>query len=490
MEGEIYTFKVRLNFELLTAMSAIDRFSGEWHSVERRQNKQSLQQLKSIATVQSVGASTRIEGSQMTNDEVREFIFNSIQVGRLTERDQQEVLGYYRVLDIISASYHDISITENSIKNLHNQLLKHSEKDQYHKGKYKTTANSVVATHANGTKTTLFRTTPPGFETDDAMRQLLQWFRNDRNTPTLLKTAVLVYEFLSIHPFQDGNGRLSRLLGTLLLLKHDYPWIEYVSFENEIESRKAEYYSVLMTCQQKRPHEDITPWLVFFIDCLSRIQIKLRKKLDAQRSENQLSPRDQSIYTFIDAHAGAKSGLISKKLRIPLPTVKKILGKLVEARLIAKLGTGAGTNYITEKSTPLKTDVALELTGKTTTAEFSLLNRYQYLLIKKIILSPLFEWKKPSDWKQVLLKQNLMLEVTCITAKGSVRSQSYALMAFASDFHYEPVFTLNTPIHLPLSMIEKEAYDYEYPLQLLLKIKHRNKLVKFEVMLVYDAALE
>ncbi len=490
MTSNIHTFKLNLSFEILGFLSVIDRFGGEWSGIERREGVQVLKQLKSIATVHSVGASTRIEGSKMTNDEVREFIFNNIKIEKLVERDKQEVLGYFNVLDIISESYQDIDITENSLKNLHNQLMKYSDKDQYHKGNYKTSPNSVEATHPDGTKTTIFNTTPPGIETEDAMRSLIEWYRNDNTTPAIIKSAVFVYDFLSIHPFQDGNGRLSRLLGTLLLLKHGYPWIQYVSFEHEIENRKAEYYRVLMDCQQNRPGEDVTPWLIFFLDCLSNIQTNLKKKLKTQKSENQLSPRDKMIYTFIESHPGSKSGEISEKLNIPLPTVKKLLADMLDAKLISKYGTGSGTNYTTEKLTMIKTDVAYRFNTEQLSKEFILLNRYSFVSIKKIILSPKFEWKKPDDWSKILLKQNLELNIKCFNSKGTSRFQPYIIDAFNTPYHYEPVFSLNNPIHIPLSLWEKEPFDNEFPIKVKVELNTREAELKFNVMIVYDAALE
>lgn len=490
MTSNIHTFKLNLNFEILGLLSAIDRFGGEWIGIERREGSQTLKQLKSIATVHSVGSSTRIEGSRMTNDEVREFIFNNIKIEKLVERDQQEVLGYFNVLDIISESYQDIDITESSLMNLHNQLMKYSDKDQYHKGNYKINSNSVEATHPNGTKTTIFNTTPPGIETEDAMRELIVWYRNDNTTPPVIKSAIFVYDFLSIHPFQDGNGRLSRLLATLLLLKHGYSWIQYISFEHEIENRKAEYYSVLMDCQQQRPGEDATPWLLFFLDCLNNIQNNLKKKLEAQKNENQLSPRDKMIYTFVEGHPGCKSGEISEKLNIPLPTVKKLLADMVDAKILSKYGIGSGTNYTTEKLTMIKTDVAQTFTSDKRSKEFILLNKYAFISIKKIILSPKFEWKKPDDWSTVLLNENLELKITCYNSKGAIRSQPYNITSFITPSHYQPVFTLNSHIHVPLSIWEKEPFDNEFPIKVVVELNSRETELKFDVMVVYDAALE
>ncbi|TND08651.1 MAG: MarR family transcriptional regulator [Bacteroidetes bacterium] len=347
MNSKVHTFQLDPDFKMIGHMSAIDRFGGEWSGIAKREGAQTLKQLKSVATVESTGASTRIEGSRMSDDEVRAFIFNRVKIEKLEERDQQEVKGYFRALDIIGESYNEIEITEANLKGLHNELMRYSEKDQWHKGNYKQHPNSVEAINSDGSRTIIFNTTPPGVETEDAMLSLIQWYNNDYQTPTLIKSALFVYDFLSIHPFQDGNGRLSRLLGTLLLLKNNYPWIEYVSFEHEIETRKAEYYQVLMDCQHHRPGENVTSWVHFFLDCMANIQEKLKKKLEVQK-RGKIAPREKMIYTFIENHPGCSSGEISKQLNIPLPTVKKSLTEMVNDKLITKHGSGSGTNYTTE----------------------------------------------------------------------------------------------------------------------------------------------
>jgi len=174
---------------------------------------------------------------------------------------------------------------------------------------------------------------------------LVDWYNSDTETHPLVKCALFAYDCVSIHPFQDGNGRLSRLISSLLLLKQGYKWIQYVSFEHEIESRKSEYYRVLHGCQANRPNEDVSEWIRFFFDALSNIQNQLMKKLETKGIDTKLSPRDKSILTFISNNAGCKSGEISKKLGIPSPTVKRILPELININLIEKHGTGPGTNY-------------------------------------------------------------------------------------------------------------------------------------------------
>ncbi|MBK6985524.1 MAG: Fic family protein [Bacteroidetes bacterium] len=343
MQQSVYNFTINIDWALMNTLSQIDRFDALWSAVERREG-QSLKQLKSIATIRSVGASTRIEGSKMSDEEV-DALLKKIDITKLENRDEQEVVGYFETLDIIAESFKDIEITENNIKNLHNILMKHSQKDQWHKGNYKQHSNAVEANLPDGTKQIIFQTTEAGFPTEDAMRNLVAWYVADNTTPALVKCALFTYEFLSIHPFQDGNGRLSRLISSLLLLKNGYSWIQYVSFEHEVENRKNEYYRVLRTCQQQRPNENVSDWSNFFFDALKNIQIQLMQKLTESGMDTQLSPREKAIITFIATRPGSKSGDIATKLNIPNPTVKRILTDLVEKDLIEKHGVGPGTNY-------------------------------------------------------------------------------------------------------------------------------------------------
>ncbi|MFK7899320.1 MAG: Fic family protein [Cyclobacteriaceae bacterium] len=342
--NKIHTLQLNINWDLISKISEIDRFDASWTSIEKREG-QTLKQLKSIATVRSVGASTRIEGSGM-NDEQVDILLDNLAISKLEDRDSQEVVGYYEVLDLILGSSKNIGVSENSLKSLHNSLLQYSQKDQWHRGNYKQHSNSVEADFGNGNKQVIFKTTPPGLETDDAMGLLIKWYKEDEEAHPLVKCAAFSYEFVSIHPFQDGNGRLSRLIPTLLLLKNGYQWIQYVSFEHEIESRKNEYYQQLRKCQSQRPNEDVTSWVHFFLDCLIKIQQSLLLKLDKKGEASKLSPRDKSILLLVTDNAGIKSGQVSKKLNIPIPTVKKTLALLCKQNLIEKHGNGPGTNYI------------------------------------------------------------------------------------------------------------------------------------------------
>lgn len=343
MNNEVYNFKLNIDWKLINIISEIDRFDANWTAIERKEG-QSLKELKSIATVQSVGASNRIEGNRMSDEEV-DVLLQKIDLTKLTDRDSQEVVGYFEVLDYITESYQNINLSESHLKSLHNSLMKYSAKDQWHKGNYKQHSNVVEASFPDRTKQIIFQTTEAGFATENAIRALLDWYNAETEVHALIKIASFVYEFLSVHPFQDGNGRLSRLISTLLLLNKGYKWIQYVSFEHEIESRKNEYYKVLRSCQAQRPNEDVTVWIHFFLNCLSNIQTQLLTKLQQSGLETQLSLKEKSIYTIIQNRPNIQSGEIAIRLAIPAPTVKRILSELLNKGLIVKQGRGRNVSY-------------------------------------------------------------------------------------------------------------------------------------------------
>ena len=343
MKAKVFSFDLKLNWQLLNIISQIDRFDASWSSIEKKEGA-SLKQLKTIATIQSVGASTRIEGSKLSDEEVEELLSN-IGISKIEDRDSQEVVGYFNALDLINDAYEDISITASDIKSLHNQLLNYSHKDVWHKGAYKQHVNAVQASFPDGSKKIIFQTTEPGYATEDAMRELIEWYNQEQEVHLLIRCAAFVYEFLSIHPFQDGNGRLSRLLTTLCLLKSGYKWIQYVSFEHEIEEYKKDYYRALRSCQAQRPQEDISDWINFFLERLINIQYKLQKKLEAASQENTLLPKEKDVYMYISNHANCQTKNITEDLNIPKSTVKRILSDLMAKNLIVQHGKGAGVAY-------------------------------------------------------------------------------------------------------------------------------------------------
>lgn len=346
-------FNSEVHQQLSQKLSVLDTFRGSWKTRSNLQG-QYLKELRWIATIESTGSSTRIEGAKLKDKEV-EKLLASVKITKFESRDQQEVVGYYNALEVVQENFADIEISERYIHQLHGILLKHSEKDQAHRGKYKKSSNKVVANYPDGTQQVLFDPTPPHL-TQPEMLQLLGWLdqRMEKlDMHPLVITAGFVYEFLSIHPYKDGNGRLSRLLTTLLLMKQDYQFIQYVSFENLIEASKEEYYRVLIAGQKDRyqDSERIDAWVLFFIQCIITLTKKLEIKYDTySKLKTALNKRQQHVLEFVKGNEPAQIGDIAKVLKnFSRNTLKKDLIYLVQEDLLIKTGNRKGTRYHIQK---------------------------------------------------------------------------------------------------------------------------------------------
>jgi len=343
-------FDFKTNQVIIKKISNIDSFKGKWIGLEGKESKY-LKELKRIASIESIGSSTRIEGSTLSDDEVAEFL-NSIKITEFKTRDQQEVVGYYEVLNLIIESFEDIDIKENQISHLHKMLLTESEKDERHRGRYKKLSNKVVANYPGGHQKTIFKTTEP-FLVKQEMANLITWTNKNlksKDIHPLLVVGAFVYEFLSIHPFQDGNGRLSRLLTTLLLLKNDYDFIQYASMEYEIEKRKKKYYNALMDGQRNRykKTEKIDQWIVFFLDTLEKTIDKLEERYQfIKEKKSYLSDRQKLVVDFITINEPVKiSDIVSALDQFKSYTLKKDVAYLTNEGLIQKIGKARATIYV------------------------------------------------------------------------------------------------------------------------------------------------
>lgn len=335
--------------QIMKQLSIVDSFKGTWSTVELKDSKH-LKELRKIATIESIGSSTRIEGATLTDQEVEKLLY-SVKINRLTSRDEQEVVGYYETLQVVLDNYKEIELTERYIHQLHGMLLRHSNKDQSHKGKYKTLSNQVAATNPDGTQRTIFKTTDPSL-TSKEMENLLLWVKERREEDDMhpiLITAAFVYEFLSIHPYQDGNGRLSRLLTTLHLLQQGYEFVQYVSFEHIIEQRKEDYYRALMEGQKNRYEdtEKIDRWVLFFLDCLVTLIKRLKAKYEVySKLKKDLNERQKMVLDFINKHKTVRMGKIEEAfMGYSRNTLKKDVAYLVDEGLVLKTGKRKGTRY-------------------------------------------------------------------------------------------------------------------------------------------------
>ena len=343
-------FKFSTNQQILKLIGHIDGFKGKWNIAEKQENIY-LKELRKIATIESIGSSTRIEGATLSDKEVQELL-NDIKITKLKSRDEQEVVGYYEVLELIYENYKDIPLTESYVKQFHQLLLKYSNKDKRHRGGYKHLPNKVVANYPNGEQRVIFATTEPALVAGE-MTELIEWTNQQLKEETIHPLIIIgsfIYDFLSIHPFQDGNGRLSRLLTTLCLLQNDYLFIQYISFENHIEQNKKEYYEALMTGQKNRgtKAELIDTWLIFFLNSLSILTQKLEQKYDVFKNKGgYLNERQKLIKRHIEKFQPIKvSDLATKFPEIQLSTLKKDLQYLKQEQEIKMIGIGKGSIYI------------------------------------------------------------------------------------------------------------------------------------------------
>lgn len=286
MDSGIRTQTIAITPAILKLIAEIDEFKGAWTALGRI-SPERLTALRRVATIESIGSSTRIEGAKLSNKEV-EALLIGIEVKAFASRDEEEVAGYAETMETVFAHWKEIALTENHIKQLHGELLQYSLKDERHRGEYKTHNNHVEAFGPNGESIGIVFETASPFATPRLMTELVEWTQTHLERGELhqlIAIAVFVVVFLAIHPFQDGNGRLSRILTTLLLLRTGYEYVPYCSLESVIEQSKDSYYLRLRqtqaTIEMEKP--DWQPWLTFFLGSLHQQKVRLEKKIERER---------------------------------------------------------------------------------------------------------------------------------------------------------------------------------------------------------------
>lgn len=335
--------------EILSLVAEIDEFKGKWQEMGRL-TPDRLSALKKVATIESIGSSTRIEGAKLSDSQVEAFLAQ-INQQSFESRDEQEVAGYALVCEEICNHYGSIPFSENVIKQLHTWLLQYTEKDQRHRGEYKTLPIRIEAFDSGGVSLgILFETTSP-LETPIQMEKLLSWTQDAFKKETLhplLVIGIFVVLFLAIHPFQDGNGRLSRLLTTLLLLKSGYLYSPYSSLESIIEANKESYYLALQKTQKSWQNRkpEWNPWLLFFLQCLHRQKRHLEVKLDRERIiQRDLPLLTQDVLDLLASHGRLGISEIAILTKANRNTLKKTLTHLVKDAYIIRKGMGKNSWY-------------------------------------------------------------------------------------------------------------------------------------------------
>lgn len=342
------THSLTITPELLRLIAEIDEFKGSWRELQSIVPER-LAALRRVATIESIGSSTRIEGVKLTDREVEELL-GRLNTTEFASRDEEEVAGYADVMDTVFQSFSDIHFTENYLKQLHGMLLRHSKKDARHRGQYKVLNNHVEAFGPDGESLgVVFETTTP-FDTPFRMQELVTWTREvieDKSLHPLLVIGVFVVVFLRIHPFQDGNGRLSRILTTLLLLKAGYSYVPYSSLESVIEHNKDSYYLALRRTQNtiESTDPDWFPWIRFFLSSLKAQKDRLEAKIKVNDRLKGLLPEEIKILEYVNQHGRITTSEAESLIDIPRPTIKKRLSELVKYGLLVRYGSGRGSWY-------------------------------------------------------------------------------------------------------------------------------------------------
>jgi len=312
---------------------------------------QTIERLTHSVIVTSTGASNRIEGNRLSDAEV-ESLYRNMRIKSFRTRDEQEVAGYIEMLERIFEHHRDIPITENHILQLHKDMLAYSEKDEGHKGRYKFGPNRVEAKDQSGKIVgVIFEPTPPHL-TATEMGDLIAWYdwaQSERFRHPLILIANFVFEYLAIHPFQDGNGRTSRLLTNLMLLQNGYGFSTLVSHERLIEETKAEYYLALGRTQRlwKTEEEDMSPWMMYIFNVFLRQARIAQTILEKDQFEYLLSEKQLALWNWAQRRAENEfsRGDAITALGFPPKTVEQIIKKLLDMKKIEQLGRGRATRY-------------------------------------------------------------------------------------------------------------------------------------------------
>ena len=345
----LQTDTLQITPEILKLIAQIDEFKGAWRALGLLAPDR-LSALRRVATIESIGSSTRIEGSRLSDREVEKLLSN-IAIKTFETRDEQEVAGYAELMDLVFESWQQIPFNENHIKQLHQILLRHSEKDARHRGQYKTNSNSVAAFDENGRQIGIVFETATPFDTPRLMAELVNWVNVEREKSQLhplLIIGIFVVVFLEIHPFQDGNGRLSRVLTTLLLLQTAYAYVPYSSLESIIEQNKEAYYLALRQTQGtiRIDGPNWQPWLVFFLRSLTEQVRRLDKKVAREKIVmSSLPDLSLQIVEFARDHGRITIGEAIRLTGTSRNTLKVHFRNLVKIGHLIQHGSGRGVWY-------------------------------------------------------------------------------------------------------------------------------------------------
>jgi len=328
--------------EVLGLVAQIHEYKGRQEQY-LRQKPEELYKLVEIAKVQSTEASNEIEGIRTTNTRLRQLVADKTTP---KNRDEEEIMGYCDVLNTIHESYEYIPIRPGYILQMHRDLFGYSERDIG--GKFKNTQNYISATDADGNSFVLFTPLAP-WETEPAIDSICENFNRLADTKeidSLILIPVFIHDFLCIHPFNDGNGRMSRLLTTLLLYRSGYVIGKYISLESKIAKNKGLYYDALEKCQKgwHENQEDVTPFIKYLLQTILAAYRDFEDRVEKKKKKlSALEVVRRAVYGKIGKFT--KSDIMEMCPTLGKTSVESSIKKLVDSGALVKHGSGRSTFY-------------------------------------------------------------------------------------------------------------------------------------------------
>ena len=328
--------------EIIGLIAQIHEYKGR-QDLWLKQKPAELERLIDIAKVQSTEASNAIEGIRTTNTRLMQLVKDKTTP---RNRDEEEIMGYRDVLNTIHENYEFIPVTSNYILQLHRDLYRYSHKSIG--GSFKNTQNYISATDADGREFVLFTPLAP-YETPAAIEEICESYTRTiaaQEIDALLLIPAFIHDFLCIHPFNDGNGRMSRLLTTLLLYRSGYMIGRYISLESKIAQNKSLYYDALEQCQRgwTENEEDPTPFIKYL---LQTILAAYRDFEDRVALVDEKLPAIETVRRMVYNRIGkfTKSEVMELCPMLSKASVESAIKQLVEQGLLVKHGSGRSTFY-------------------------------------------------------------------------------------------------------------------------------------------------
>ena len=328
--------------EILNYISQISEYKGR-QELYLSQKPAVLDNLVELAIIQSTQSSNEIEGIRTTDSRIKDLVNKKVAP---KNRDEEEIIGYKEVLSTIHESFDYIPINSKIILQLHRDLYKYSNKSIG--GKYKNSQNYISETRKDGETIVRFRPLDP-FETPQAIEKICQEYNREIDKGEinpLILIPIFIHDFLCIHPFNDGNGRMSRLLTTLLLYKLGYVVGRYISLEEKIEKTKTNYYLALEKSGVNWHGNSEDP--TFFIKYILAIILAAYRDFEDRVNifDTKPSSLDQ-VLSAIDKKLGkfTKSEIMELAPAISKSSVEKSLKELLEKDIIERHGSGRATYY-------------------------------------------------------------------------------------------------------------------------------------------------